>query len=224
MLGLDRRWALHARDSPAARNRYIYTGAPSLYRVPGSLGELFSDARFRNSPMRLAAPYMLRAGIDTLLRPPLRGKAPPQDMSVGEVMEFWAGKAWIDQVASAFIRGVTAGDPYKLSMRAFNEKADLWHCERLGAKRGVLKETVGPFEHDDQFVFKQWSKSVGIQHDALFDETMVMYLRGGLGAIPAALETALKLSGNLDVVKHAKVTDLSMTEDGQHVLVRLPKR
>jgi protoporphyrinogen oxidase len=225
-LGLDSRWERHdPKTSPAARNRYLNTGARGLYRMPASLWELHRDIRTRGSLFRSLPARLLPIFWSLLSRAPYRGKPPPADVSVGEAVEFWVGRKWVDEVFSGFVRGITAGDAYKLSLRAFNEKMFMGHFAMLGARMDGLSADGSAEEELDQELFKAWrgvGGSGGTGHDPVFKEAGVMYLKNGLGAIPAALEAALRLSGSVEIRKNTKVTNLSLADDGHHVQVRFP--
>jgi protoporphyrinogen/coproporphyrinogen III oxidase len=218
MLGLDTRWELHSRGDGPSRNRYLYTGRDTLYRLPSSLGDIWRDGRTIEGLMAKVTSHLAKRLKSLVFHPPWMDGPQPADQSIGEVASFWFGPEFVDQIVSAIVHGVTAGDPFKLSMRAFNESAYLKLANFLSPKSQSLKPTARPFERENRELFERWKETAQFEEDPGFQEPTMMYLKGGMAAIPGALEASLRLSGSVDI-KRAKVTKLSMDDDGQRVLV-----
>ena len=141
-----------ARDSPAARNRYIYY-PDHLVRLPGPgiswwqrLNTLRSEPLFSG----LASSIFKECFIK-------RGRFPQEaDMSIGAFITRHFGSSMADNLFSAVCHGIYAGDIYKLSMRSLFPKpwitAERYGSIALGAGEAFLGSALPVSEEDIDFI------------------------------------------------------------------------
>ncbi|GAA5860481.1 hypothetical protein JCM1840_000270 [Sporobolomyces johnsonii] len=126
------------KTAPSARNRYLYT-PPSLTLLPNSLPSALKS---------LFTVPLLRRVVPSMLLEPFRPRSPAHSQPDGgdeSVDAFFArrfGRALADELLSAMIHGIYAGDARRLSVRAVFPQ--LWEAEReLGSV--VLAGLVGAY-------------------------------------------------------------------------------
>ncbi|GAA5918162.1 hypothetical protein JCM1841_005281 [Sporobolomyces salmonicolor] len=126
------------KTAPSARNRYLYT-PPSLTLLPNSpLSALKS----------LFTVPLLRRVVPSMLLEPFRPRSPAHSQPDGgdeSVDAFFArrfGRALADEMVSAMVHGIYAGDARRLSVRAVFPQ--LWDAEREWGSV-VLAGVVGAF-------------------------------------------------------------------------------
>ena len=159
------------KDSPAARNRYIYY-PDHLVRLPGPGGGFIGNLRtFFNEPIFNG----VRVGLLSEVNKPKRSSE-VQDESVGDFISRRFGRELADNVVSAVFHGIYAGDIYKLSARSIIPT--LWHTEakHTSLMRGLLEQSFGgelPFSNAD----------VETEMDSVRPLTRGKEMRKGMGSI-----------------------------------------
>ena len=110
------------KSAPSAKNRYLYT-PPKLTLLPSSLSSAFKSI--------LTTP-LIRRVLPSLLLEPFRPRSPLHDQGGDESVDaFFSrrfGPTLADEMISAMIHGIYAGDTRRLSVRAVFPQ--LWEAER----------------------------------------------------------------------------------------------
>ncbi|GAA5977827.1 hypothetical protein JCM11641_006084 [Rhodosporidiobolus odoratus] len=123
-LGLASSLLTVPKSAPSAKNRYLYT-PPSLTLLPSSLpsaiGSIFTTPLLRRVlPSLVLEPFRPRSS--------LHDSPDGGDESVDAFFSRRFGKALAEEMASAMIHGIYAGDSRRLSVRAVFPQ--LWEAER----------------------------------------------------------------------------------------------
>lgn len=135
-------------------------------------------------------------GVATDLSTPQRSPN-LEDESIGSFLKRRLGNTHIgDNIVSAIIHGIYAGDIYQLSMKSLQPVA--WHCEGLfgslsiGAKRTILNgEYI--IQHRDALVLADLGvRRSHIARDQEMRFASVYSFKQGIGALSDALVAALK--------------------------------
>ncbi|KND02545.1 protoporphyrinogen oxidase [Spizellomyces punctatus DAOM BR117] len=117
------------KNSPAAINRYIYQNS-RLHHLPTSPLDLLM-------PWKAKSP-LLKGLLFSVLREPFVKPTNASDESIHGFVERRFGRALADNLVSAVIHGIYAGDSTQLSVRS--AMPFLWECEKKHGSvgRGVL--------------------------------------------------------------------------------------
>jgi protoporphyrinogen/coproporphyrinogen III oxidase len=201
--------------SPAALNRYIYY-PDHLVRMPGPLpgGNLLTNI-LNNITTVIQEPIFKGAISGLISEPNVEARdSSLQDESVGDFVTRRLGQPLADNLVSALLHGIYAGDLYKLSARTIFPL--FWHLEKI-SDSGIVGEIVKqmwngevllPFE-DVEFLM-QSDQTVNIPMGIVkalaekLEGASVYTFRKGLVSLARRLEGALRDSGNVNI-KKAKV-------------------
>ncbi|KAJ3000860.1 hypothetical protein HDV02_002323 [Globomyces sp. JEL0801] len=115
-LGLDKQVLPVPAKSPAALNRFIYSGG-SLHNLPANPLKMIIE----NSPV-------IKGLVSSVLKEPFQPKSSNVDESIHEFVSRRLGAHIADNLVSAVIHGVYAGDIKKLSIRSTLNV--LWNAEQ----------------------------------------------------------------------------------------------
>jgi oxygen-dependent protoporphyrinogen oxidase len=183
-------------DSPAAKNRYVYFDG-KLHNIPSSPVELLRS----NSPV-------LNGLFKAILKEPFRPKLLKEDESIGSFVDRRLGNEITENLISAIIHGVYAGDVYQLSARS--TLSTLWNLEQQGGSiiGGVLQNL---------FLNKRAKPFVPQSEEgkAFFESmsnTRLYSFRNGMQTLVDALVKKLEAMG-VDFIQ-SKCTKLSFQHSG----------
>ncbi|GAA5824054.1 hypothetical protein JCM11251_001502 [Rhodosporidiobolus azoricus] len=208
-LGLTPRLITVPKTAPSARNRYLFT-PPSLTKLPSSLPSAISSI-FTTGLMRRVVPPLLLEPFRPRSR--LHEQADGGDESVDSFFARRFGKPLAEDMASAMIHGIYAGDSRRLSVRAVFPQ--LWEAERewgsvilaglfggLARRRGWKTKSAWRLakEAEDGEVekIKSGLKASGAEGEELvkgIEGASVWGVKGGLEELTAALEEKLRNEG-----------------------------
>ncbi|GAA5867261.1 hypothetical protein JCM8547_003139 [Rhodosporidiobolus lusitaniae] len=123
-LGVTPRLLTVPKTAPSAKNRYLFT-PPSLTKLPSSLPSAISSI--------FTVPLLRRVFPSFLLEPfrprsPLHNDPDGGDESIDAFFTRRFGRALAEEMVSAMIHGIYAGDSRRLSVRAVFPQ--LWEAER----------------------------------------------------------------------------------------------
>lgn len=218
-IGLEDEMIITPKDSIAAKCRFLYY-PDHLVRMPGpgqgflnSLWRLFTEPIFEGIFTGLAVePDRPRRSSDL------------EDESVGSFLERRLGNTHVgDNLASAILHGVYAGDIYQLSIKSLQPMA--WHIEGrygslfTGMKR-LLFEGVRDMDYRDtvllSYMLRNPSDLAG-GREAL--DASVYSFKQGIGALSDALVAVLKTNPKVLLKTGEEVNKLSFDGESNNVKV-----
>lgn len=194
--------------SPAARNRYIYY-PDHLVRMPGPIpGAGMLTNIFSNFSTILTEPVFKGAFSGVLAEPAVDPRGTNvEDESVGDFITRRMGRPIAENLVSAFLHGIYAGDLYKLSARTLFPY--LWHLETMDTGIvGSLFENA--WNSTSVFSYRQLEflsrLSDAMPPAAELEEVLrplsrasVYTFRRGLNQLVTSLESALRKSSNVTI-------------------------
>ncbi len=199
-------------NSPAALNRYIYY-PDHLVRMPGRLpGASLWASIATNVSTVLQEPIFKGAILGVLKEPTVKVRPENvQDESVGDFLTRRFGGHIADNLFSAMLHGIYAGDMYKLSVKTILPL--LWYLEQI-SEAGIMGEiaeqtwngdTLMPCD-DIEFIL-QSDETMEVFTDLVGAVTMklqgssVYTFKKGLAQLVEKTEAALRGSKNVEI-KH----------------------
>ncbi|OBT50441.1 protoporphyrinogen oxidase, partial [Pseudogymnoascus sp. 24MN13] len=218
-LGLEDNMVFTSKDSPAGSNRFIYY-PDKLVRVPspndGRLRvfyKLLTDPLFEGVAGALWAESQVPRRPDSLV-----------DESIGGFITRRIGgnKKLVDNIFSAVIHGIFAGDINQLSVRSLMPR--LWEAEgRFGSlSMGMVRnkpEGYGPNGISD---LHKWGDQV-LFGQALGEkarQASIYTFTNGMQTLPDALERVIKESKNANIMVGTSVSGISSSPDGKTILIK----
>ncbi|SNX86212.1 related to HEM14 - Protoporphyrinogen oxidase involved in heme biosynthetic pathway [Melanopsichium pennsylvanicum] len=241
-LGLLERMLKVPKTAPSAKNRYLYY-PDKLVKLPSSISSLLF-ALVKLPFLRSIVPGVLgEARVPSRFQRPksesssekarLQQRELIEDESVDSFVSRRFGKGLAENLVSAVIHGIYAGDTRKLSVRAVLPY--LWEAERvhggilrsmLPAKRNKrhrpLPDAEAAVKAAKQDRLKAIEKELGKDMLDSFKEISVYSFPNGVQEIVQALEARLAESQNVAVQKGDGVTSIIADNSGK-VLLRTGK-
>ncbi|KAG9326651.1 hypothetical protein KVV02_006162 [Mortierella alpina] len=181
------------KTSPAAKNRFIFSHN-KLHKLPSTLSGALTHP--------LIAPKLPRAGLDLF-----KGSTKQDDESIQDFVTRRFGKGFSDDLISAMVHGIYAGDVSKLSVRS--TFGMLYHLEKdYGSVAVGLLMGGGAVDTPWDLTLKERIvKSMPDLKDFI-DKTSIYSFTDGLEEISKALEKDLVASGRVDFRKESPVERL----------------
>ncbi|EFE44272.1 protoporphyrinogen oxidase, putative [Trichophyton verrucosum HKI 0517] len=211
--------------SAALSNRYIYY-PDHLVRLPGPGGGVSFFDTLRDMVQEPAYKGLLRS----LLGEPFKDCRDPKarDESVASFLLRRFGPALVDNLASAFLHGVYAGDIDKLSMKATMRQ--LWDDE-FGPgiiinlmNRGLSRKPVY-YKHNRiqvlRAIRREYSSEFNIRVGLIFAPGYILYLEGGMRSLVSALSRELTRLPNVEIVRNAAVTHIQYDKAKASMIIKL---
>lgn len=220
-LGLEDRVLMTSKNSVAAQNRFIYY-PDHLVRMPGPGSSLL-----QNISNVLSEP-IFKGTISGVLSEVIKPRRPGdlQDESIGSFLTRRFGSALADNVVSAVIHGIYAGDIYKLSARAL--VPSLWAIEwrNNSIMKGLLEQAFGgmqPMATSDSDIMRTL-QSQPIMSDKLevVKKSSVFTFKGGIGELADRLEAKLDESDNVLILENTNVGQIKLRSVAAGEKVRTP--
>ncbi|KAF9168554.1 oxygen-dependent protoporphyrinogen oxidase [Actinomortierella ambigua] len=208
-LGLDGEVAPVPKTSPAAKNRFIYA-RNKLHMVPTSLAGLLTHP--------LVAPKIPRASLDLVL-PQITEL---EDESIESFVTRRFGRGISDDLVSAMVHGIYAGDAKKLSVRS--TFGMLYHTER--EYRSVI---MGMLRGGGSVVETAWDQALKERILAKMPDlndfvakTSIYSFQNGMQALSDTLERKLIETGRVKILKGANVDHLDFNLAERSVSISIP--
>ena len=227
-LGLDNQILTTSKDAPAARNRFIYY-PNQIVRMPHPSDGLLSIGR-------TLLTHEVFSGLSSSIYNDLMSSpgrpASLQDESVGDFISRRFHPSLADNLVSAVLHGIYAGDIYSLSAKSL--LPTLWEAEALGKDLGSvlwglwdmrskgsyqLRTDVDLVAKLQRGYHKKNGSSVGgesaaqVQLASGIKNSSVFTLRGGLGQLSDELVKALKSHKNVTIRTNCYVQKISQVVD-----------
>lgn len=196
-----------SKTSPAAKNRYIYSHK-TLHKLPSSIMGALTHP--------LLAAKIPRAGLDLVKR-----GSGQDDESIQDFVTRRFGKGFSDDLISAMVHGIYAGDVSKLSVRS--TFGILYHMEKdygsivLGMLMGG-----GAVETPWDLTLKEKIVKEMPNLQEFVDKTSIYSFPDGLEELSRSLEKDLVKGGRVDIQKDSVVEKLDANLDSRDVRVSIP--
>jgi len=209
-----------SKDDPGARNRYIYY-PDHLVRMPGpgqSLWErvysLFTEPVFTGFVRGL----LTEVAQDT-------DRDASGDESVGKFFSRRVNRSVAENMVSALIHGIYAGDIWKLSMKSLFPLQ--WHFEKHygsmveGLYRTVSQNITVMPERDSNLLLELRDQKLDRDFETKLARCSVFAFRNGLQQLAKALEARLAENGNVTFKTDTRVAKLEHQREAGKIKVRL---
>ena len=201
------------KSHPSAKNRFIYYNG-RLNRAPSSFASAITSSFSSSSPFHgLLSSVLSEPFRKARPSPPSNAKAAPQDGDEDESVDSFVSrrfsKSIAENVLSALVHGIYAGDTRQLSIRSVFPS--LWEAERSKGSvvRSMLFGTAGlkapEFEVEAK---KEIEGRLGDLARSMKDVS-VYSLKGGLEGLPRGLVNRLEQSPNVELRNQASVESLT---------------
>ncbi|KAK8183521.1 uncharacterized protein BKA78DRAFT_257194 [Phyllosticta capitalensis] len=190
-LGMKDELIFVPKTAPAAQNRYIYD-KDHIVRLPSGIRDVISSL---NEPT--IRNLVLEAIREPFRKPPLKGSR--EDESIGQFLARRGLKQTSDDLASAFLHGIYAGNIDELSAYSTPPFDSVWHDE--AAYGSIIRSMMAKPPNSWKFPARltQMTKHLPFQllkqNPQMFDwyaNSSVFALQNGLGSLANALELRLK--------------------------------
>ncbi|KAL8916115.1 MAG: hypothetical protein Q9172_006441 [Xanthocarpia lactea] len=206
-LGLESQVLMTSKESVAAQNRFIYF-PDHLVRLPGPgssivnvLYSMFTEPLYKN---------MLSASLTEVFKPARANSV--DDESIGSFISRRFKPSLADNLVSAGIHGIYAGDIYQLSVRSIMPY--LWYAEE--AAKSVTAGFVGRWSlhwPHDTALEAEWAKASPVSDTIqAIRNSSVFTFRKGIGQLADRLETKLAEAANVTVRMQTKVDDARLEQ------------
>ena len=209
-----------SKNSVAAQNRFVYY-PDHLVCMPGP------NRAWENIKTILTEP-VLNGFVSGLLMEPFKSKpANLLDESVGDFVTRRFGASLADNVVSAVMHGIYAGDIYQLSARSILPRLWLYESVHDSVIVGALSETMheDPLEPAKDPALVAGLKSLmatsegkprpGFEIINEASKSSVFTFKKGIGALAERLEEALELKPNVTIKKSTPVESLKLVSRGE---------
>lgn len=205
-LGLQDQLVTVDKSHPAARNRYIYLNG-KLHRAPSSLASAVSSSFSSSSPFS--------GLLSSVLREPFIPRSPQSldadaDESVDSFVSRRFGSGIAENVLSALVHGIYAGDTRDLSVRSVFPS--LWNAEksRGSVVRSMLSRRAKAQERPsgESDAQKEAEDRLGDLANSM-KGVSVYSLKGGLEGLPKGLVGYLGRANNVQMHTNTAVESIS---------------
>jgi len=212
-LGIQHKILATSKNSVAAQNRYVYY-PDHLVRMPGpgmSVFEAFST--IFNEP---AFDGLFSAIMYDLLVP--RRGLPPSDESIASFFARRRSSKVAENLVSAVLHGIYAGDIEKLSMRSILPSLSEFERSSGSVNRGMraARQTARFSAHDQRMLGELGERPLSDTMKTI-EASSVYTLKGGLGELAHELEASLVQNPMVRIRRETLVKDLRLDKeaDGQ---------
>ncbi|KIW03155.1 protoporphyrinogen oxidase [Verruconis gallopava] len=214
-IGLEANMIVTPKDSIAAKRRWLY--------YPDHLVELPSPSRglLANLWTILTEPAFKGYMRDLMyeMSVPPRG-ADVEDESVGEFISRRVNRRLVDQVASAVLHGIYAGDAWELSARSV--LSDAWWAERHSGSvfKGVMDmQREGWMRRRHAELLEHLTRSQQPSEDVIrtVKDASTVTLDGGLEMFADRLRHWLETIGNVEFKTKTEVKTVKMADGGDGI-------
>ncbi|KAF9403527.1 hypothetical protein BGX21_003022 [Mortierella sp. AD011] len=200
LLGLEPKLEPVLKTSPAAKNRFIYS-REKLHMLPSSVTGALTHP--------LVAPKIPRAGLDLVKR-----ASGEEDESVESFVSRRFGKGFSDDLVSAMVHGIYAGDVSKLSVRS--TFGILYHLEKeYGSVVAGLLMGGDAVETPWDATLKEKLLADTPEFNEFLKLTSIYSFTDGLEELSNALEKDLKEGGRVKIQKDSLVERLDFDHNNK---------
>ncbi|KAL8771921.1 MAG: hypothetical protein Q9209_002859 [Squamulea sp. 1 TL-2023] len=206
-LGLENQVLMTSKESVAAQNRFIYF-PDHLVRLPGPgasifnvLYSMFTESLYKGLYSALLAEFIKPARANNI-----------DDESIGSFISRRFKSSLADNLFSAGIHGIYAGDIYQLSVRSI--MPFLWHAEK--AMKSVTAGCVGGYTlswPQDTALEAEWAKAPPVSDTIqAIRKSSVFTFKKGIGQLADRLEVKLREASNVTARLQTTVDDVQLEQ------------
>ena len=210
-----------SKKSVSAQNRFLYY-PDHLVRMPGpSISALQTFISLATEPVFKG---ILSGMFGELFKP--RRPDDLEDESVGSFLSRRFGAPIADNLASAVLHGIYAGDVYQLSVRSIMPV--LWKTEwrHQSVIKGVWDRAVGgpgPIADQDIKIIEDLSgRPLPTEKLEAVRKSSVFTFKNGIGELAERLETKLQESPNVDIQHQTAIEEVALSTEGPSPVVYNP--
>ncbi|RFU32474.1 hypothetical protein B7463_g3876, partial [Scytalidium lignicola] len=212
-LGLQDEMLITPKNSAAAMNRFIYY-PDHLVKMPGPGQDLY---QMLWTVLREPAFKGIIPGILFEVRRPGRHTSSdsrdPDDESIASFLERRLGSsAPIDNLVSAVIHGIYAGDVYRLSAASLMPEAyareEIYGGFVAAIGNFVKQGKTGSVLRKDHALLNEMRGKVSLDMKTRMQNASVYSFKGGISTLPEALESSLRANPNVTIELGKKVESL----------------
>ncbi|KAF9109934.1 hypothetical protein BGX27_006989 [Mortierella sp. AM989] len=205
LLGLEPKLKPVLKTSPAAKNRYIYS-RNKLHMLPTSVTGALAHP--------LLAPKIPRAGLDLV-----KSGSGQEDESIESFVSRRFGKGFSDDLISAMVHGIYAGDVSKLSVRS--TFGILYHLEKeYGSVVLGLLMGGGAIETPWDTTLKEKLLAGMPELGEFLKLTSIYSFTDGLEELSNALERDLVKDGRVKISKDSLVEKLDFNQENKTLWIK----
>lgn len=214
-LGIDDQLIYTSKNSVAAQNRYVYY-PDHLVRMPGpGMTFLNNLSNIWNEPVF--------DGLSEGIIGDLTAEKRPDDLadeSIGSFFSRRCSSKIVDNLISAVLHGIYAGDVYNLSMRTLIPRFWDFESEYRSLLIGSLDSAGNTrISSSDWAMLQNLDKELDKETDAseklrAAGQSSVFTFQKGLGELVHRLEAHLKQNSMVDIQQETLVTDLRLQGSG----------
>ncbi|KAJ9247801.1 hypothetical protein DTO207G8_7804 [Paecilomyces variotii] len=230
-LELEDEILITSKNSPAARNRYIYY-PDHLVRMPapipnaGTITNLIANGKVLLTEPVLAG--LLSSVFTEPLKEPRSDKFAGQDESVADFVSRRMSPQIADNLASALFHGIYAGDIDRLSAQTLlGVYRDLEKTDRrvFGSLLNIAQTERRILLTDDLLALHSveherphghWQRLTSLVRGA-----SVLTLKKGLGHLVQSLETALRETANVEILTNTEVNAISKDQQTSDLAIQI---
>ncbi|KAG9694699.1 Protoporphyrinogen oxidase, partial [Aureobasidium melanogenum] len=216
-LGLEDDTIFTLKSAPAATNRYIYY-PDHIVRVPAPDPQKGFVANASALIYALTSEPAFKGIVSrVLLEPSVSARDPSvTDESVGDFFVRRIGRRLVDQVMSAVVHGIYAGDIYQLSMKSLFPS--IWRLEEehgsilAGLVHNMAEGAKIPAKEIDFINAMKQPYPFSSDFRKNFRRSNVFTFRHGIQQLVDKLEESLKQQSNVTFQLNQQITDIKNTE------------
>ena len=207
-----------SKDSVSAQNRFLYY-PDHLVRMPGPGSS--SIQTFISLATEPVFKGILSGVFGELFKPKRRDDL--EDESVGSFLSRRFGSPIADNLASAILHGIYAGDVYQLSVRSIMPL--LWNTEwrHQSVIKGAWDRAFGglaPIADQDIKVIRDLARGPGLTEKLeAVKKSSVFTFKNGIGELAETLEAKLRENPNVDMRQQAAIEELKLNTEGPSSMV-----
>lgn len=210
-----------SQNSVAAQNRFIYY-PDHLVRMPGP-----GSSSFRTI-ISLATEPVFKGILSGMFRESFKPRRPDElkDESIGSFLSRRFGPPLADNVASAVLHGIYAGDVYQLSVRSIMPL--LWKTEwrHQSVIKGVWNRVFGgPMPVPDQdikLIEDRSGQPLATDKLEAVRKSSVFTFKNGIGELAEGLEAKLRESPNVNIQQQTAIEEVTLNTEGLYPMVYNP--
>lgn len=199
LLNMEDEVLMTSKTSLAAQNRFVYY-PDHLVRMPGPGVSPWAVLRM------LATEPMFKGTLRSILTPRAQLEPWPEDESVASFISKLVGAGVVDNIVSAVLHGIYAGDVYQLSVKSIMPRA--WVISRMDIKtlanfilaRGKLinlrdSYLMGHLMSSPKAGNETWDSEMF----GMLANSSVFSFKGGIGRLAERLEEELRALPNVTI-------------------------
>ncbi|KAF4631518.1 hypothetical protein G7Y89_g6602 [Cudoniella acicularis] len=209
-LKLENQLLIATKDSDAARNRFIYY-PDHLVKMPSPGKHMLNMASIFQVAWSLRVEPVFQGLVYGICTWPFRAPRPKdlQDESVGSFLERNLGGPNVgDNMVSAVLHGIYAGDIQRLSIKSLMPK--IWYLEGLpeSVRNGRVMRGGALMEYRDAKLHNEIFQKIQPSLTRFLSSASVYTFKDGIGTLSGTLEKSLRGNPNVEFKLNSQIKSL----------------